>query len=700
MKNGLKQFVLGIKSKLGRLPLSSIWGSIKVKLAVGLLVPVLFLAVYGVMSYQKSEEAIIKNYEVSASDTINATKKYMNLGLSMAEQSSMEIVLDINFKKFFELSFEDAMASKKSYDDLKDRIGMNVRSNYFLSDIHIIGANGVGVSTASGINDNLYPSMAASSIGLAFKETKAQYMWQGSHSELDEILFKDREYSTNNYAISIIRKFSDGRGFIIFDISVDRIKEMFNDYYMGEGSIQGFITADGRETLSEPGMGSLFTGRSYYQKALESEATSGFSYEKFRDKDYLFIYNKFDGIPGMICSLIPKSTITNEVKGIRTLSIAFVTLACIVAFAVVFLITKGITDTIDSMNKSIAQAARGDFTVQFNTKRKDEFKNLAVGISNMIENMSNLIGEVQGVSGTVSNSAKHLSSTSRDLLEATQGITATIEDIGGGIIHQAEDAEHCLTQMSGLAEQINLLYENTNENEKIADATQAITNDGRHIIEELNDKSKATSEITQDIIRKIQEFEIQSKKIESFVNIINEIASQTDLLSLNASIEAARAGDAGRGFAVVAEEIRKLADQSMNAANQIKKTVADIALQNKKAVETAEKAEDIVASQTEALKKTVNVFDNINNHVNSLASNFKGIIVRLNNIETVKEVTLNSIQNISAVTQQTAASSEEMNATAVIQNEAVERLRRSAIVLEKDSKKLEDAIKIFKINKR
>jgi methyl-accepting chemotaxis protein len=313
--------------------------------------------------------------------------------------------------------------------------------------------------------------------------------------------------------------------------------------------------------------------------------------------------------------------------------------------------------------------------------------------------MSNLIGDVQGVGETVSNSARHLTHTSSELLEATKGISATIDDIGGGIIHQAEDAEHCLIQMSGLADQIGQLYENTNENEKIADYTQSVTNDGIHIIEELNDKSIATSEITQDVIIKIQEFEVQSKKIESFVNIINEIASQTNLLSLNASIEAARAGEAGRGFAVVAEEIRKLADQSIKAANQIQKTVSDIASQNKETVTTAKMAEEIVASQTEALKRTINVFNNISKHVNSLADNFKNILVRLDNIESVKEETLNSIQNISAVTEETAAASQQMNATALLQTESVERLRESIIVLEKDSKVLEESIKKFKVEK-
>ncbi|MBH1939956.1 methyl-accepting chemotaxis protein [Mobilitalea sibirica] len=674
--------------------------SIKIQLAIGLLVPVVMLAVYGVVSYKKSEDAIIDNYEASALDTIDAVSKYMNLGFSMVEKSSLELTLDTNFDDFFELTLEEALSSTRSYDDIMDRIALAVMSNHLISEIHLIGKNGLGMSTFGDIPNNLFDQVTQSEIGEKLKENKLlPYVWMGEHSEFDQIISDGaKTYTKESYATSIARRMTATKGYIIVDVSTKHILDMFADYDMGEGSILGYIAADGRETLTNTEETSVFSNLPYFKEALEAEELSGYSYETFKGEEYLFVYGKFKDVKGTVCALVPKSTILNEVGSIKGLSVWFVTIACIIAIFVVLLIAGGIIRTINGLNKSIFQIAKGDLTVKINTKRKDEFRALTTGISDMTGHMRNLIGEVNEVGTTVSNSAVSLASTSSELLDATKGISRTIDEIGQGIVQQAEDTERCLIQMSGLSEQISQVYHNTNEIEQIANNTQTVANEGIDIIGELSEKSKATSEITQDVIRKIQEFEVQSKKIEGFVNIINDIASQTNLLSLNASIEAARAGEAGRGFAVVAEEIRKLADQSLDAAKKIQITVQDIDVQNKETVSTAEQAESIVASQTEALTKTVSVFDNISNHVNDLANNLDDILTRIKAIETAKDDTMNAIQNISAVTEQTAASSQEVNATVLNQIDSVERLRESAIVLENDAKKLEDAIKIFKIS--
>lgn len=673
--------------------------SIKFQLAIGLLIPIIFLAVYGIVSYKKSETAIISNYELSALNTMEAIGKYMNSGLSMIEKESLEIESDPSVNEFHDLSLEEALGRAQSYEDIKSKIAISASSNYFISEIHLVGKNGLGISTLGEINRNLYDSILKSEIGDEFREKKTLYLWRDEHSELDEIMPKgNRSISKDNYSTSIIRKMKRDRGFVIIDVSCKNVKNMFSDYDMGQGSILGYVSGNGRETLVNTNETSVFTGLSYYQDALKSEKYSGYSYEDYNGEEYLFLYNKFKDVEGCVCALIPKSTILNKVKGIRTLSFSFVTMSCIIAILIVTLITGRISRTINLINKSILKASKGDLTAKFDTKRKDEFHALSSGISNMMGHMRTLIGEVQEVGDTVSSSAVNLTNSAGNLLDATKGISLTIDEIGKGIVQQVHDTEHCVTQMSNLSEQINKVYNNAGEIGQIANDTKTIANEGMHIIDELSNKSKSTYQITQDVISKIQEFEVQSKKIEGFVKIINDIADQTSLLSLNASIEAAKAGEAGRGFAVVAEEIKKLADQSVNAAKQIQSTVKGIEVQNKETVDTAEKAESIALSQTKALSSTVSVFNNINSHINNLAYNLNDILNGLRTIETAKDGTMNAIQNISSVSQQTAASSEEVNATTQNQIDTVERLREAAIALEENAKKLENAIKIFIIN--
>lgn len=672
--------------------------SIKYRLAIGLIVPIILLSVFGIVSYKKAEDAIISNHVASTHNTIDAIGRYMNFGLNMADKAALEITQDINFKDFFDLSYNEAKSNTKTYDDIYDRISMNTLANSFISSIHLIGSNGISMSTSGEIKDYLYDTIAKSEINQEFKTKKTAYLWRGEHAFLDDAMpAGSQPYRTDSYATSLIRKIGTGKGYLIADISSEQIKKMFAEYDLGEGSILGFITGDGRETLSIDGSEKVFSDLPYYQNAMASEELSGYSYEKYNNKGYLFVYSKFKDVDGAVCALIPESTILSKVNGIRTLSILFVTLSCVIAVLIMFLITNDVTRKIHYLNTSIAQIAEGDLTTKLEVKTKDEFSDLSNGISNMVAHMRNLIGEVQKVSSTVSGSARSLTGAAGELLDATKGISKAIDEIGQGMVQQSEDAEKCLNQMSNLSDQINQVYGSTNEIEQIADNTQNVANEGLYMIEELSSKSKATSEITQEVIRKIHEFKVQSKTIEGFVNVIDSIASQTNLLSLNASIEAARAGSAGRGFAVVAEEIRKLADQSLDAAKQIKNTVKAIDALNQETVKTAEQAENIVASQIEALNKTVDAFNNISKHINDLVSNLNDILARLKTIETAKDDTLNAVQSISAVTQQTSAATQEVNATAQNQIDTMERLRQAAMALESDARKLEDAIRLFRI---
>jgi methyl-accepting chemotaxis protein len=582
---------------------------------------------------------------------------------------------------------------------IQSSIALAKETNSFISGIHLFGATGKGISTAAPLSDSLYTAFMEAPEAKYFEDKTVQYVWVGSHNGLDQKLVDgDNKYNTDNYAISIIKKMTTNKGFVVIDISKQQVLDMFAKYDLGKGSIVGLINNDGREVLTSTTEETIFSNLKHFDKVGASVETSGSYYETYNDKEYLFLYCKLTDANVTLCALIPKATILNQVDDLKKLNITFVTVAIIFAVFMIIFIAGGVSIAISSLMKSISQASKGDLTTKFFTKSNDEFLVLSDGIANMMGNMRKLIGEVQEVGTKVSSSADGMSDTSEELLVAAKGISQTIDDIERGVVQQASDTEQCLVQMAGLSEQINHVYNNTNEIEMIADNTKLIAGEGIVIVNELNEKSKATADITHNVISKIQEFEIQSKNIAGFVSTINDIASQTNLLSLNASIEAARAGDAGRGFAVVADEIRKLADQSVQAANQIQNIVKEINTKTKDTIDTAKQAEGIVASQTVSLNKTIQVFDFINDHVNDLANNLNNISSGIKKIEATKDSTMDAIQDISAVSEETAAASEEMSATALNQIDSVERMRFAALELANNAKILEDSIKIFKIS--
>lgn len=667
---------------------------IRAKILGAFLIPVILMGVFGVVSYQKSSQAIIATYEANSVETLSAVSNYLDLGLDSVTDKMVELLLSDNLGNYFlRTNKEDTLDDYQKFKKLQKDTYVIGETNKFVKNVHIMGDVGNGISTVGSAPKDLYEQYMASDEGKAIAEKKVRYNWVGYHNFIDEVLKIDN----NSYSISLIGSMPTIRGYIIMDISTKELLKAFEDINIENGTIVGFITPDGRETVINEGITDAFAGSEFYNTAVEAPEEHGNSYVEYQGDDYLFTYSKVGDTGSMVCALIPKAFIINQAESLKNLNILFVTAACLIAIILGSFISGGIGVAIGKLMKSIANAAKGDLTIEFHTKRHDEFKFLSKGLTDMTSGMRNLIGEVAVVGGKVTDSADSLSATSEIILSATRDISVTIDEIEKGVVQQAEDTENCLTQMSKLSDKINQVYDNTYEIEKIAGDTKGVVEKGIVIIDELNDKTKATADVTHVVIKDIEDLEVQSRNIGNFVEMINEIASQTNLLSLNASIEAARAGDAGKGFAVVADEIRKLADQSVQAVNQIQGIVSAIQGKTKGTVVSAKQAEEIVESQTESLKRTIRAFEDINIYVEKLVTNLEDISHGVKGIESAKEDTLEAISNISAVAQQTAAASEEVSATANGQIGSVESLSAAALELAGDAKTLETAIKIFKI---
>ena len=397
----------------------------------------------------------------------------------------------------------------------------------------------------------------------------------------------------------------------------------------------------------------------------------------------------------MICSLIPKSHILAQVTDIRNNTILFVIIGSLLAIFLGTYQANGIGSTINHIIQQLRKVANGDLTVEVKTKRKDEFRLLTAGITDMIANMKLLIRNVNDMSKELTEAATFVADSSSTFMQTSQDIQFAISDIESGINQLDVDSADCLSQMDSLSTKISTVSESTVEISKLTNATNTSIHSGMSSMEILNESAKATSQVTSKVIVSIEQLEERSRSISHIVDAINDIAEETNLLSLNASIEAARAGEAGRGFSVVAEQIRKLADQSLNSANEINKIIEEMIAQTHDVVKTAKQAETIVDSQKDAVTNTTTSFNDMSQQISTLVSSLSTITSDVDSMGVSRDTTLSAIESISAVSEETSASSANVADTAVKQMDSVTKLDSASSNLAKRAEDLTELLKQF-----
>lgn len=672
--------------------------SLRSKLIISYLIPVVFIVALGSFSYNQVSRTMIRQYEQTANDTMKANSNYMSMVTKDITQHVIRVVSTSDYNTYFTNMHVSDIEKNAAYRSVKvDLINSGVTVDA-LKSIVMIGKDRNPVTNISVKMDNTYfDQYMNTEEGQKFSEDERfQDVWLGYHTFADDVMGLKKD----GYGLAYIRKSSKGKTFVFADIDIKFITSLLDDMYM-DGSYTALVSSDGREIYStktkvKDGK-NIFTGLDCYKKAASGKEETGCSYERINGKKYLFLYHKVQKTGIMLCNLIPREVMTSNAKSIGQATLILTLIAAGVAILIGGYISSGIGRTIKKMLKTINQASEGDLTARFNTKRNDEFKILSVRLSQMLENMQELIGEVSTVSANVLDSANYLSKTSDSMLNSSKDISIAVNEMAIGSTKQVSDADQCVQQMNQLSERINDVVIRTRDIDEIFEKTKTKVGNGIEVVNDLNDKARATIKATSVITNGIERLEKKSASIEEIMQVITDISEQTDLLSLNASIEAARAGDAGKGFSVVAEEIRKLAAKSMEAVNQIGEVVNSIQEETKETANSARTAEQIISSQEEALVNTIDAFASIKANVNTLVQHMSKIKEQVEAIEKEKTDTLASIEDISAVSEESAASSEEINATTQSQTVEMEKLSSSADSMAKDASLLQKAIQKFSI---
>lgn len=667
---------------------------IQVKLIGAFMIPVILFVIIGFMIYSKCSTTLNSTYEASANTSVGTLEEYLGLGFENIELMATRLSINSAITSYYTGS---EVKSESMLMDTKVALSNESTADKFIDHIIVCAKSGTACSEKGAIRGDVYNAFVESEEGKNVEsEIGMGSMWISSHPAIDEVT----GYDSDEYALSLVTVLKNNSnksvGYIIIDVKTSFIQDILDNAQISDNSIKGFVLEDGSQVLS--GDSDIkFTDTDFYQEALAGENLQGSKEVSYEGADYLFTYSRIEGTNMLVCAMVPQKEIMAGAQAILRYTLIAVAICAVIAIVVGSVLASGISKAIRKVNRVLKKTSDGDLTGQISMKRKDEFNVLSSSITNMIGSMKDLILKMTNVSGHVSDSAVQVGTNSEVLLEVTKDITEAVDYINSGISQQAQDTESCLEQMNGLAEKINVVHENTDEISEIAQEAQGAIENGMVIVANLGEKVQGTTEVTETIIREIRELNKESIAINSIIETINEIAEQTNLLSLNASIEAARAGEAGRGFAVVSEEIRKLAEQSGNAGNQIGEIINHIQERLAATIETAGLAGESVAFQTEALNNTVDVFKNISQQVSKLAEDVEKITQSVGGIEQAKEDTMNAIESISTTSNQTESASEELARSTEKQLQAVEVLNDAVKRLQMDAEDLDTSVSIFKV---
>lgn len=371
------------------------------------------------------------------------------------------------------------------------------------------------------------------------------------------------------------------------------------------------------------------------------------------------------------------------------------------AIVVVFIFIRKIVAPLSYATNAVEELAALDFRVK-NEQQERRFAGLKDEVGNIMRAVLKLRGELTAVvtnlknqSGNLFEQSASLSKSASDTMNNMKDTDRAVDEMANGATMLAQETQSASENVIEIGNMIDKVNDNTEELAKDADNMKELGENAENILRQLIAGQKEMVTHIGVVNDKTHEANKAAGKISEVVNLITEIASQTNLLSLNASIEAARAGEAGRGFAVVAENIKQLAEQTTSSAADIQDIIHDLEQKSDETVEKTEAVNNIVNKQSEDMKQTADILNQVITGITGLIDKIDSIAVSVENMDKSKENVVDVIGNLSSVSQENAASTEETSASTTMAMETVKKIADEAVKLKDIAQELEDRMKQF-----
>lgn len=384
------------------------------------------------------------------------------------------------------------------------------------------------------------------------------------------------------------------------------------------------------------------------------------------------------------------TTVTGVAVGISAIVVLLAIIIC-------FILGRRLMRPLVKVSTIIEEIANGDINADFGMVKEtnDEIGLIIEKMKELTQSLGNIVGKIRNSSDTMSSNSYELNDTSSQTLAANNEISKAVEDVAEGSTGMAASISKINENLLEMSNETKDINESVNEIRNQTTAVQDSSKIMNNKIKSMQDSSHKMDDGISAISKRIETVNTTVDKVSNIVSVIEEISSETNLLSLNASIEAARAGDAGKGFAVVAQEIRVLSDNTNTELENIKQIISSLVEECRYCVQASGTIVEDNAKQKEEIKAVLDEFGSLDEQIQKTAEKADEIeelvtaMIELNDDITKSS---NSLTDVSAAN---AAATEEMNANIEELNAMMHGVSEMAGHMNNESDGLKEALSFF-----
>lgn len=649
------------------------------------LVPVLITGILIFTISQSSSVTEAKANLVNQSKTaMTSIKESVSLIIKSGQDMSQMPIIS-NYLKSIETGKEDLTLKNGVLDKFKS----SIKTFEVYDDILLLDNNGTVLTSALGSLDGKNLS-------------DLEYVVRMKASKKVEISKVKKSLGSGNpifaASIPILDSNNNIRGTLITTVSLSSVSKILNTVQLGDTGYIFIVENDGtaiahinEKEILEKNLLKIDIGQSILEKK------KGIDQYTYGGVKKLVAFDTDNDFGWTYIATIPLNELTKTANLILEVLLGIILLTIISGAILAITISKGLSKPIVKVSEAMDKIAHGDFTVSVNSKGKDEIAHMSNNLNETLNSIRVSISAVKDTASEVGASADTLADTSSQMTLVANEVAQAIQEVARGASEQAGEIMDAVNLLNDFTEQLSIVENKLiNVSDKTSD-TQNRAEQGKQQIDSLINSISEIKNSFESVVIKVEGLSGTVSKIGNITDVINGISEQTNLLALNAAIEAARAGEQGRGFAVVADEVRKLAEESKNSSEEILNLVRSIAIETKDVIDTTGNVKDLIVQQETVANETVASFENIIYSVEEIAPLMEETNTSLKSAEASKLAVIEKIQNVSAVSEEVSASSEEISASSEEMLASCEEVERLASKVDEASEELRGKVEIFKV---